>query len=156
MTTRGSMFVVCLGVLASSGVEAQSACRGLDREMEAIATSCCGEDGQYCRGASGVPDVCNAACRPVFTGFYSRCRTQWEAMGTPELFENFLRSCKRPRPCERINYAAASSGGSVAASHTQANYDVTEAIDGMLAPYDNGWAYGGGATRDSPRTAVFT
>ena len=84
-------------LLAACGARAQSACRGMDAEMATIAVSCCGEGGQYCRGTSGIPDVCNAECRPVFTGFYTRCRDDWAAMGQPEMFNEFLRSCKRPR-----------------------------------------------------------
>ncbi|MBI5414309.1 hypothetical protein HZA38_02230 [Candidatus Peregrinibacteria bacterium] len=40
-----------------------------------------------------------------------------------------------------VNLAAASQGGSAIASTNQANYDISESIDGILTTSGNGWAY---------------
>ncbi|MEC7001802.1 MAG: calcium-binding EGF-like domain-containing protein, partial [Actinomycetota bacterium] len=58
--------------------------------------------------------------------------------------------------CPRQNYAAATSGGSVEASANQGGYHISESIDGALAPADNGWAFGGGASASDPRIGVYS
>ena len=103
----------------------------------------------------GYAETCVDPCLSVNCGAHGVCNRF--ANGRCDCSDGFSGDrCDIEPICPRINYAAATSGGSVVASHTQNGYDIVEAIDGALAPADNGWAFGGGATRDSPRTAVFT
>ena len=58
--------------------------------------------------------------------------------------------------CRRINFAAQQNGGTATASHLQGGYHVKESNDGRLAPASNGWAFSGGASASSPRTAIYS
>jgi len=57
--------------------------------------------------------------------------------------------------CPRFNVAAVENGGASFASHNQGGYHVSESNDGKLAPSNNGWAFGGGASKQSPRSAMY-
>ena len=61
-----------------------------------------------------------------------------------------------PSHCPRMDTAAAAGGGTVVSSHTQNGFEVAESIDGIVGTSGNGWAFGGGASRDSLKTAVYS
>jgi hypothetical protein len=54
----------------------------------------------------------------------------------------------------RQNVAAAANGGSVISETNQNNFHVSEMIDGITTGDANGWAFGGGSSRASPKIAV--
>ena len=58
--------------------------------------------------------------------------------------------------CERVNHAAASNGGAIVTDGTQNGFPGEAAIDGLALAgiHGDGWAYGGGASRASPKSVV--
>ena len=98
--------------------------------------------------------TCVDPCLGVDCGAHGVCNRF--SGGSCECTDGFSGAACGVEPiCPRINYAAAANGGSVVSSHTQGGFDVSESIDGALGPADNGWAYGGGASRETPRSAVY-